>query len=77
MLLFGEINLYVLFFSLDVKILCFEYINDFFFLYVGNSNFSNVFNAWKKMAFDKLFRHNGLCGADTCDAYSFIATLAV
>ena len=47
---------YALLFTLDEKILDFEYIKD---LYVDDSDFGNVFNACEKMTFEKFFRHNG------------------
>lgn len=41
--------------TLDPKILGFEYIK---YLYVGDFDFGNVFNAYKKVAIGKFFGHN-------------------
>lgn len=47
---------YVLLFSLDAKILGFEFIK---YLYEIDENFDNVFKACEREAFDKFYKHDG------------------
>ncbi|XP_044475707.1 uncharacterized protein LOC123203409 [Mangifera indica] len=47
---------YVLLATLDAKLLGFEYIKE---LYMNDSDFSNVYHACEKVAFNKFYRHDG------------------
>ena len=47
---------YALLFILDTKLLGFEYIKD---LYAQDFDFGDVFNACEKVAFGKIYRHDG------------------
>jgi hypothetical protein len=62
---------YALLFILDTRLLGFEYIKE---LYEQHFNFSDVFNACEKVAFGKLYRHDGfLFQENKLCAYVFFA----
>ena len=47
---------YILFNTLDAKLLGFEHIKE---LYAHDLDFSNVYNACETISFDKFYRHDG------------------
>lgn len=47
---------YVLLFTLNARLLGFEFIKD---LYIDDPNFANVFSACEKVTFDKFYRQDG------------------
>lgn len=49
---------YVLLSTLDAELISFEYIKD---MYVDDSKFGNVFNAYEKVAFGKFLGIMGFC----------------
>ena len=62
------------FFTLDAKILGFECIKDF---YIGDFDFSNVFNAFEKVVFGKFFGYNGFLFRENKLCVLFISNLLV